>query len=217
MTEPMAQVHRSYNYSMSAPRTPPAFIPTLKPLHEGEASGLKTAPLVIDLPLLEDEVLPPEAQLGRAPSAALRPTVDINLQAPVLAPSAAAAATAPAQAIPAPTPAFGFDWGSARAIPPQPIRPHPLPSQQPASSALAQPRQGLDDSASQAERMRSRLLQRVDVIVQRRVREAAAAIALEHAQNLLQELRPALEKAITESVNEALALEVAARSASQSA
>jgi hypothetical protein len=82
---------------------------------------------------------------------------------------------------------------------------------------LAQPRQGIDDSASQAERMRSRLLQRVDVIVQRRVREAAAAIALEHAQNLLQELRPALEKAITESVNEALALEVAARSASQSA
>ena len=46
----------------------------------------------------------------------------------------------------------------------------------------------------------------------RRVREAATAIALEHAQNLLQELRPALEKAIIESVNEALALEVGASS-----
>ena len=59
--------------------------------------------------------------------------------------------------------------------------------------------------------MRSRLLQREDVIVQRRVREAAVAIALEHAQSLLQELRPALEKAITDSVNEALVVEVQGR------
>lgn len=162
----------------SAPRTPPAFIPTLKPLQEGEAQAVQAAPLLIDLPLLEEEVLPPEAQLGSTPMhLPLRamPNIDLNLgdaRVGVLASAAAPAAT----------------------------------------RAELGARQGINDSASQAEQMRTRLLQRVDVIVQRRVREAATAIALEHAQNLLQELRPALEKAIIESVNEALALEVGASS-----
>ena len=158
----------------SAPRTPPAFIPTLKPLQEGEAQAVQAAPLLIDLPLLEEEVLPPEAQLGSTPMhLPLRamPNIDLNLGDARVGVLASAAAPAAARA----------ELGA---------------------------RQGINDSASQAEQMRTRLLQRVDVIVQRRVREAATAIALEHAQNLLQELRPALEKAIIESVNEALALEV---------
>ena len=158
----------------SAPRTPPAFIPTLKPLQEGEAQAVQAAPLLIDLPLLEEEVLPPEAQLGSTPMhLPLRamPNIDLNL----------------GQAKPAPA------------------------AQTPNAAATPAARQGIDDSGQQAEQMRTRLLQRVDVIVQRRVREAATAIALDHAQNLLQELRPALEKAIIESVNEALALEVATR------
>lgn len=177
---------------MSAPRTPPAFIPTLKPLQEGEAAAVKAAPLLIDLPLLEEEVLPPEAQLGSMPlPLRAMPTIDLNL--------------GDAAAIPQPT--------ASRAEPPQRVE-----SAAPVSSAAPKAQgQGIDDSAKQAEQMRSRLLQRVDVIVQRRVREAATAIALEHAQNLLQELRPALEKAITESVNEALAMEVAARSKPYSA
>ncbi len=155
----------------SAPRTPPAFIPTLSPLHEGEAAAVKAAPLLIDLPLLDEEVLPPEAQLSPAPLAFAMPNIDLNL----------------GQAKPAPA------------------------AQAPNAAATPAARQGIDDSGQQAEQMRTRLLQRVDVIVQRRVREAATAIALDHAQNLLQELRPALEKAIIESVNEALALEVATR------
>ena len=167
----------------SAPRTPPAFIPTLKPLQEGEAQAVQAAPLLIDLPLLEEEVLPPEAQLGSTPMhLPLRamPNIDLNLgdaRVGVLASAPAPAATRPG-------------------------------AQPAAARAELGARQGINDSASQAEQMRTRLLQRVDVIVQRRVREAATAIALEHAQNLLQELRPALEKAIIESVNEALALEV---------
>ena len=171
----------------SAPRTPPAFIPTLKPLQEGEAQAVQAAPLLIDLPLLEEEVLPPEAQLGSTPMhLPLRamPNIDLNLgdaRVGVLA-------SAPAPAV---------------------TRPGAQPA---ATRAELGARQGINDSASQAEQMRTRLLQRVDVIVQRRVREAATAIALEHAQNLLQELRPALEKAIIESVNEALALEVGASS-----
>ena len=164
----------------SAPRTPPAFIPTLKPLQEGEAQAVQAAPLLIDLPLLEEEVLPPEAQLGSTPMhLPLRamPNIDLNLGDARVGVLASAAAPAPA-----------------------------------AARAELGARQGINDTASQAEQMRTRLLQRVDVIVQRRVREAATAIALEHAQNLLQELRPALEKAIIESVNEALALEVGASS-----
>ena len=162
----------------SAPRTPPAFIPTLSPLHEGEAAAVKAAPLLIDLPLLDEEVLPPEAQLSAAPLAFAMPNIDLNL----------------GQAKPSPQPAAAQSLNAAAA-----------------STARPAARQGIDDSGQQAEQMRTRLLQRVDVIVQRRVREAATAIALDHAQNLLQELRPALEKAIIESVNEALALEVATR------
>ena len=159
-------------------RTPPAFIPTLtRELGEGEVAAVQAAPLLIDVPLLDEEVLPPEA-LHALPSKAAAPLF---------------------------MPSVSLDIGTAipsdntpTAVPPAPPTPAPA-------------RAGIDDSASQAEQMRSRLLQRVDVIVQRRVREAAAAIALEHAQNLLQDLRPALEKAIAEAVNEALALEVHSR------
>ena len=164
-----------------APRTPPAFIPTLSPLQESEAAGVKVAPLLMDLPVLEEEVLPPEAQL----------------------PSGATAFALPLRAMPH----IDLNLGAAKAGSPQSSAFSATP---PARTDPAA-RQGIDDSAQQAENMRSRLLQRVDVIVQRRVREAAVAIALEHAQSLLQELRPALEKAITDSVNEALALEVQGR------
>ena len=56
-----------------------------------------------------------------------------------------------------------------------------------------------------------RILQRVDVILERRVREAAAAIALEYANNMALEMKPALEQAVRDAVNEALALEVGAK------
>ena len=59
--------------------------------------------------------------------------------------------------------------------------------------------------------MNTRLLQRVDVILQRRVREAAAAVALAHAQELLRDIQPAIELAIREAVNEALELELSQR------
>ena len=194
---------------MSAPRTPPAFIPTLKPLQEGEAAAMKAAPLLIDLPLLEEEVLPPEAQLGHIPAAfRAMPNIDLNL-------GDVGAGSLNRTAAVRPAPVAAQNVAAQPVTPPSEARPAAVrgsvsTGQSSVQSAIQ--RQGIDDSAQQAEQMRTRLLQRVDVIVQRRVREAATAIALEHAQNLLQELRPALEKAIIESVNEALALEVATRS-----
>ena len=44
-----------------------------------------------------------------------------------------------------------------------------------------------------------------------RVREAAAAIAMEYANNMAREMQPALEKAVRDAVSEALALEVGAK------
>lgn len=159
---------------MTAPRTPPAFIPTLtRELQAGEAVALQAAPLLIDVPLLEEEVLPPEA---------LQP----GLGAQAWAGKTTEATEAAARATQAPA-----------AAPPE-------------TRAASEP-SGVDGVRQLSEQMHARLLQRVDVIVQRRVREAAAAIALEHAQNLLHDLRPALEKAISEAVNEALALELASR------
>lgn len=175
-------------------RTPPAFIPTLtRELQAGEVAALQTAPLLVDVPLLDEEVLPPEALH-------LRPTASHAAMATPLRPAAAPVTAA------ALNPVVSTTVSTAN---PAPLA---APIVAPVASTAASPdRRGIDDSQQQAEQMRARLLQRVDVIVQRRVREAAAAIALEHAQNLLQELRPALEKAIYESVNEALALELASR------
>ena len=45
-----------------------------------------------------------------------------------------------------------------------------------------------------------RILQRVDVILERRVREAAAAIAMEYANNMAREMQPALEKAVQDGL-----------------
>jgi hypothetical protein len=178
-------------------RTPPAFIPTLtRELREGDVSGLQKAPLLVDVPLLDEEILPPEALQAWPGRGVFKPEGAAPRPAIVLGD----AAFAPAAPAVAPT-----------AAPAVPVAPPVAP---PVAVAVAAPhpeRRGIDDSGQQAEHMRIRLLQRVDVIVQRRVREAAAAIALEHAQSLLQDLRPALEKAITESVNEALALELASR------
>ena len=70
---------------------------------------------------------------------------------------------------------------------------------------------GIDDSQQQAAQLSMRILQRVDVILERRVREAAAAIALEYANNMALEMKPALEQAVRDAVNEALALEVGAK------
>lgn len=78
----------------------------------------------------------------------------------------------------------------------------------PATVPAAAPSRGLDDSRQQAEQLKTRLLQRVDVILQRRVREAAAAVALEHAQNMLKDLQPAIERAVQEAVSEALEMEL---------
>ena len=63
----------------------------------------------------------------------------------------------------------------------------------------------------QAAQLSMRILQRVDVILERRVREAAAAIAMEYANNMAREMQPALEKAVRDAVSEALALEVGAK------
>ncbi|MFI0545664.1 MAG: hypothetical protein ACH34Y_01920 [Brachymonas sp.] len=184
-------------------RTPPAFIPTLtSELREGDVSGWQKAPLLVDVPLLDEEILPPEALQAWPGRAAPRSTIMLGEAvfapaAPAMPPTAAPVGGVPRYE-PVPPPTEARTTAKAPAAPISVAMPPPE-------------RRGIDDSGQQAEQMRVRLLQRVDVIVQRRVREAAAAIALEHAQNLLQELRPALEKAITESVNEALALELASR------
>lgn len=98
----------------------------------------------------------------------------------------------------------------AVAVPPAPVAASaPAATRSPGSNPVSSP--GIDDSQQQAAQLSMRILQRVDVILERRVREAAAAIAMEYANNMAREMQPALEKAVRDAVSEALALEVGAK------
>lgn len=52
-----------------------------------------------------------------------------------------------------------------------------------------------------------RVLQRVDTLLERRIRDAVTAVALDHARAIADDMRPVIEAAVREAVNEALALE----------
>ena len=65
----------------------------------------------------------------------------------------------------------------------------------------------LDAKAFQ-DRLVQRVLQRVDVTLERRLREAVGELILEHTQNLAPLLRQQIENAVREAVSLALAQEV---------
>jgi hypothetical protein len=92
------------------------------------------------------------------------------------------------------TPAFGAAAGQQ----------HPAPAKVPKALATAAP--ALDPHA-----ITLRVLQRIDLILENRIREAVATVALEHARGIADEIRPAIEAAVHEAVNEALAREAGSK------
>ena len=64
-------------------------------------------------------------------------------------------------------------------------------------------------SFSRAEdQMVHRVMQRVDLVLERKLREAVAQVILSHTQNLAPRLREQIELVVRESVSDALALEL---------
>ncbi|HZY19265.1 MAG TPA: hypothetical protein VFE82_12355 [Ramlibacter sp.] len=62
------------------------------------------------------------------------------------------------------------------------------------------------------EQLVHRIMQRVDLTLDRRLREAIASVVLEHSRQLAPALRMEIESAVTAAVSEALAEELTARS-----
>ena len=70
-------------------------------------------------------------------------------------------------------------------------------------SALDQTPESLSDSTE----LTLRLLQRVDVLLERRIRAAVSSAVAVHTAALIGELRPIIEQAVQEAVGDALAQE----------
>ncbi|MGH6625748.1 MAG: hypothetical protein ACRECD_04265 [Burkholderiaceae bacterium] len=89
-----------------------------------------------------------------------------------------------------------------------------LPTQavvdQPAVVLPSEPASGLVE-----EQIIRRVLQRLDVSLERRLREAVAAVVIEQTRSLGAQLREEIESALRQSVAEAVAEELAAHNAAQ--
>lgn len=86
---------------------------------------------------------------------------------------------------------------------PAPLAPTPAAPLSPAAGAA-----GL---ALSQEQLAQRVLQRVDLVLERRVREAIASVVLEQTQALVPQLRERLDAVVREIVAQAVAEEIAAR------
>ena len=83
----------------------------------------------------------------------------------------------------------------------------PLPASPPApentSGSLVAPAKALAVSADLQEQMVQRVLQRVDLVLERRLREVVGQLILEHTQSLKPRLREEIEAVVRQSVNQA--------------
>ena len=93
-------------------------------------------------------------------------------------------------------------------IRPLPASP-PAPESTGASLVAPTPAKALAASADLQEQMVQRVLQRVDLVLERRLREVVGQLILEHTQTLAPRLREEIEAVVRQSVNQAFASEAA--------
>lgn len=84
-----------------------------------------------------------------------------------------------------------------------------LPTPAPAASAGAMPATPVGHSADLEDQMVQRVLRRVDLILERRLREAVGQLILEHTQTLAPRLREEIEQVVRQSVSQAFEQEAA--------
>lgn len=191
----------------SPPRTPPRFVPTLTEVVQ--VGGGAPAPQVPAAP----------ARTTVMPAGGLPP---FHSPAPVAATRAAAQ---PAGMAP-PTVANKASLGGAAAMP-RPAAPLPGPEQsrtQPVGRSIASPAgaagAGISPDATPSAPARSlpdgmeeyvvhRIMQRVDVVLDQRLREAIATVVQEQTRSVLPRLREEIESVVRHAVYEAVADELA--------
>ena len=181
------------------PKTPPRFVPTLTEVVQvpGAASP---APGALN-PAARTTVLSPSqsAALAKAAPPAVRPTA--MLQASALASTARPAA--------APTPVVSSQASRAVASPAQ-----QRPSTFAAATSVGMPAVSAPVAAralpeGMEEYIVHRVMQRVDVVLDQRLREAIATVVQEQTRSLLPRLREEVESVVRQSVYEAVESELA--------
>lgn len=85
----------------------------------------------------------------------------------------------------------------------------PLPMTAQPADEIGHASTSVPDSVRQQEHLVQRVLQRVDLILERRLREAVGQLILEHTQTLAPRLREEIELVVRQSVNQALESELA--------
>lgn len=185
------------------PKTPPRFVPTLTEVVQVPGAPLvPLAPPSAAVPVARTSVMPQ----SQAPAVVRQPVVAAPVPPavpprPAVLPSALAAGRVPAAVAPGPV------------IPPRALgaatAPHsPAPAAAmvaaPAAPAMARP---LPDGME--EYMVHRVMQRVDVVLDQRLREAIAAVVQEQTRSVLPRLREEIESVVRHAVYEAVADELA--------
>ncbi|GKT21625.1 hypothetical protein [Acidovorax sp. SUPP3334] len=175
--------------SSPPPKAPPRFVPTLT-----------------DVVQLADGV-PGVGQPGVPVKGAVSPSVP---HAPAVSP---VPAPVPRPSVPRPSvavPAVARTLPNPAPHPLPPVRPTlpstPTPSAAPAPAVFARPAPGLKDIE---EVVIHRVMQRVDVVLDQRLREAIATVVLEQTRSIVPRLREEVESVVRHAVYEAVAEELA--------
>lgn len=182
------------------PRTPPRFVPTLTEVVQvPDAKPLSPAPVVGP----RTSVMPPHAVPPAVvtSSPAGRPAIAAPLQA---APAPPAAAAMPR----AGTPAMGARVGALAAAPVAvagPVAAARVPAANPLPGVASAAR--LADGTE--EYVVHRVMQRVDVVLEKRLRDAIATVVQEQTRSVLPRLREEIESVVRHAVYEAVADELA--------
>ena len=185
--------------ALPPPKTPPRFVPTLTEVVQLPDAG--RAPLPATAPA-RTTVMSPAATVGARPAAPLLPSGQMGVRPPNPSPLSAAR----------PAVTSTFSAASPRVAPavaPPPARPMaPVAAPAPAGAAgrttLTRPLpNGME------EYMVHRVMQRVDVVLDQRLREAIATVVQEQTRSVLPRLREEIESVVRHAVYEAVADELA--------
>lgn len=198
------------------PRTPPRFVPTLTEVVQ--PGPIDTKP--------ESAAVRPAQTVG-ALASSVRPSVPPGIPAaavalrksgvlPAVPPPPAAAVRATPAVVPPPAP----HYAASPVPPPQDIagsvparelqKTSPVVQEAGGGSATARPARVLADGFE--EMMVHRVMQRVDVMLEQRLRDAIALVVQEQTRSVLPRLREEIESVVRHSVYEAVADELASGS-----
>lgn len=186
------------------PKTPPRFVPTLTEVVQvpGVVPGVAsdpTAARIADTSSMHHPrapvVQPPSVRQGMVP-----PATGASPVRPLTPSLAAPAAALPAGASRTLSPSASMRAGTQQVQPAPVAKPPPSPS---VLSTVRASSEGLE------EYMVHRVMQRVDVVLDQRLRDAIATVVQEQTRSVLPRLREEIESVVRNAVYEAVAEELA--------